>query len=47
MTEEAREEQNRHKWYSRPVIFVTDVNRALHFYVGNAGLPEGLARRRW
>ena len=29
-----------HRWYSRPVLFVTDLPRALHFYV------EGLACKR-
>ena len=40
MTEEPRAEQMTHKWYSRPVIFVTDVNRALHFYVEMLGFQK-------
>jgi catechol 2,3-dioxygenase-like lactoylglutathione lyase family enzyme len=26
--------QTAHRWYTRPVLFVADVNRALSFYVG-------------
>lgn len=28
------------RWYSRPVFFVTDVNRALDFYVGTLGFEK-------
>ncbi len=28
------------KWYSRPVLFVSDVERALAFYVGELGFNE-------
>lgn len=29
-----------HKWYARPVLFVTDVNRALRFYVDMLGFEK-------
>jgi catechol 2,3-dioxygenase-like lactoylglutathione lyase family enzyme len=29
-----------HRWYTRPVLFVTDVNRALHFYVNLLGFEK-------
>lgn len=29
-----------HRWYSRPVLFVTDVNRALGFYVDKLGFEK-------
>lgn len=32
MTEQTPEEQITHRWYTRPVLFVVDVNRALRFY---------------
>jgi catechol 2,3-dioxygenase-like lactoylglutathione lyase family enzyme len=28
------------RWYSRPVLFVSDVNRALHFYLGSLGFEK-------
>jgi catechol 2,3-dioxygenase-like lactoylglutathione lyase family enzyme len=37
MTEQTVESQIVHKWYSRPVLFVADVNRAIHFYVDKLG----------
>src|SRR5687767_13588307 len=33
MAEQSVSSQTIHKWYARPVLFVADVNRALHFYV--------------
>jgi catechol 2,3-dioxygenase-like lactoylglutathione lyase family enzyme len=33
MTENIEPSGGGHRWYSRPVLFVADVNRALHFYV--------------
>ncbi|HEX9249605.1 MAG TPA: glyoxalase superfamily protein [Gemmatimonadaceae bacterium] len=30
-----------HRWYTRPVLFVTDVNRALRFYVDMLGFEKG------
>lgn len=29
-----------HRWYARPVLFVADVNRALHFYVDLLGFEK-------
>ena len=29
-----------HRWYSRPVFFVTDINRAIDFYVGRLGFAK-------
>ncbi len=40
MTETAILEQTTHRWYARPVLFVADVNRALHFYVGMLGFEK-------
>ncbi|MBI3449276.1 MAG: VOC family protein [Acidobacteria bacterium] len=40
MTEPAREEQITHKWYSRPVLFVADVKRALRFYQDLLGFEK-------
>jgi catechol 2,3-dioxygenase-like lactoylglutathione lyase family enzyme len=40
MTEHTREEQATHRWYSRPVLFVADLERALRFYVGPLGFEK-------
>jgi catechol 2,3-dioxygenase-like lactoylglutathione lyase family enzyme len=32
--------QTTHRWYARPVLFVADVNRALHFYVDMLGFEK-------
>ena len=29
-----------HRWYARPVFFVADVNRAIHFYVNMLGFEK-------
>ena len=29
-----------HRWYSRPVLFVADVQRALRFYLDNLGFKK-------
>jgi catechol 2,3-dioxygenase-like lactoylglutathione lyase family enzyme len=29
-----------HRWYTRPVLFVSDVDRALHFYVDVLGFTK-------
>ena len=34
------EEQVAHRWYSRPVLFVADVNRSLHFYIDMLGFVK-------
>jgi len=31
----------RHRWYTRPVLFVEDVNRAARFYVDRLGFEKG------
>ncbi len=38
MTEQAVKSQT--GWYARPVLFVADVNRALHFYVDMLGFEK-------
>ncbi len=40
MTEQTREAQIEHKWYSRPVFFVADVHRALRFYTELLGFEK-------
>lgn len=40
MTEPATANQIAHRWYTRPVFFVTDVTRALHFYVDTLGFEK-------
>ena len=40
MTEQIVTSQVGHKWYARPVFFVDDVNRALHFYVDMLGFEK-------
>jgi catechol 2,3-dioxygenase-like lactoylglutathione lyase family enzyme len=29
-----------HRWYTRPVLFVADLNRALHFYIHMLGFEK-------
>jgi catechol 2,3-dioxygenase-like lactoylglutathione lyase family enzyme len=40
MTKTAVGEQVTHRWYTRPVLFVADVNRALRFYVEMLGFEK-------
>jgi catechol 2,3-dioxygenase-like lactoylglutathione lyase family enzyme len=40
MTEQAVSSQVLHGWYTRPVLFVADVNRALRFYVDKLGFVK-------
>lgn len=40
MTNPTRAEQTEHKWYSRPVFFVADVQRALRFYTDLLGFEK-------
>jgi catechol 2,3-dioxygenase-like lactoylglutathione lyase family enzyme len=40
MTEPAMKSQVVQRWYTRPVLFVADVNRALHFYVDLLGFEK-------
>ena len=41
MTEQAVRSQIVHRWYTRPVLFVADVNRALRFYIDMLGFGKG------
>jgi catechol 2,3-dioxygenase-like lactoylglutathione lyase family enzyme len=40
MTKTAVSEQITHRWYTRPVLFVADVNRALRFYIDMLGFEK-------
>lgn len=40
MTEQAVNSQRVQRWYARPVFFVADVGRALHFYVDGLGFEK-------
>src|SRR5882762_3249056 len=40
MTKTAVREQIAHRWYTRPVLFVADVNRALRFYIDMLGFEK-------
>lgn len=40
MTELTHKNQIVHRWYTRPVFFVTDVNRAIQFYVDKLGFEK-------
>ena len=40
MTEQVVKSQIVHRWYTRPVLFVADVNRALRFYVDMLGFEK-------
>jgi catechol 2,3-dioxygenase-like lactoylglutathione lyase family enzyme len=40
MTKTAVTEQITHRWYTRPVLFVTDVNRAVRFYIDMLGFEK-------
>jgi len=40
MTEQAVKNQIVQRWYTRPVLFVADVNRALHFYIDMLGFEK-------
>ena len=40
MTKTPSQEQITHRWYTRPVLFVADVNRALGFYVDMLGFEK-------
>ena len=40
MTEQPERNQVVHRWYSRPVLFVADVNRALRFYIDMLGFDK-------
>ena len=40
MTEQAVRSEIVHQWYTRPVLFVGDINRALRFYVDMLGFEK-------
>jgi catechol 2,3-dioxygenase-like lactoylglutathione lyase family enzyme len=40
MTEQADRNHIVHRWYTRPVLFVTDINRASRFYVDMLGFEK-------
>jgi len=40
MTEQAVPISSGHRWYSRPVLFVADLSRALRFYVDQLGFEK-------
>src|SRR5206468_554061 len=40
MTEQTARSQPVHRWYTRPVFFVADVNRAVRFYVDRLGFEK-------
>ena len=40
MTEQSVTNQIVHRWYTRPVLFVADVNRALRFYTDMLGFEK-------
>ena len=40
MTQQPLQEAISHRWYVRPVLFVSDVQRALDFYVGKLGFEK-------
>ena len=42
MAEQSVEAPNSYRWYMRPVFFVSDVHRAIDFYVGKLGF-----QKRW
>ena len=41
MTEQPAMSQTTHRWYTRPVLFVSDINRAIRFYVDSLGFEKG------
>lgn len=40
MTEQSSEERIKHRWCTRPVLFVADIRRALRFYVDVLGFEK-------
>ena len=40
MTIEAEPNQTMHRWYTRPVLFVADINHAIRFYVDMLGFEK-------
>ena len=40
MTDHAAQSVPMHRWYARPVLFVTDLKRALQFYLDRLGFTK-------
>jgi catechol 2,3-dioxygenase-like lactoylglutathione lyase family enzyme len=40
MIEQQTEKAATHEWYMRPVLFVSDIERALAFYIGSLGFEK-------
>jgi catechol 2,3-dioxygenase-like lactoylglutathione lyase family enzyme len=40
MAEQAVDQTTSHPWYARPVLFVSDIQRAIDFYVGKLGFVK-------
>ena len=40
MTESTLDERTAHRWYARPVFFVSDVQAALRFYIDKLGFEK-------
>ena len=40
MIEQIASSAGGHRWYSRPVLFVADLDRALRFYIGQLGFEK-------
>lgn len=40
MNEQAAAETLSHQWYTRPVFFVSDIRRAIDFYLGKLGFEK-------
>lgn len=40
MVEQAAQNAPTHRWYARPVLFVTDLNRAVRFYLDGLGFKK-------
>ena len=40
MTDQAPQPTPVHRWYSRPVLFVSDLQRALRFYIDGLGFKK-------
>jgi catechol 2,3-dioxygenase-like lactoylglutathione lyase family enzyme len=40
MSDSAINDRSTHQWYARPVLFVTDIQRALRFYLDTLGFTK-------
>ena len=41
MIQQPMKTQTVHRWYARPVLFVSELDRAIHFYVDVLGFEKG------